>query len=101
MREDFPALRELPREEGDEPVVIERVFSEDMSPEEVAARVRAVVPDAELEVETAFGGPEDRFHFLSFPTIRSRGRVAGVFAFARALRPEVGAPDTNTRITGS
>ena len=101
MREDFPALRELPREEGDEPVVIELVFSEDMSPEEVAARVRAVVPDAELEVETAFGGPEDRFHFLSFPTIRSRGQEAEVFAFARALRPEVGATDANPVLTDS
>lgn len=101
MREDFPALRDLPREGDDEAVVIELVFSEDMAPDEVAARVRAVVPEAEFRVETAFGGPRDRFHFLTFPAIRSRGQEAEVFAFARALRPVVGAVDANPVLTDS
>ena len=101
MREDFPALRDLPREEGDEPVVIELVFSEDLSPGVVEERVRAVVPDAALDVETAFGGQRDRFHFVTFPDIRSRGQEPEVFAFARALRPEVGATDANPVLTDS
>lgn len=101
MREALAALRDLPREGDDEPIVIELVFAEDLTPDEVAARVRAAVPGAAITVETAFGGPSDRFHFLSLPAMRSRGQEAEVFAFARALRPEVGAEDANPVLTDS
>ena len=101
MREDLEALRDLPREGDDEPVVIELVFSEAMAPDLVADRVRAVVPGVEITVESAFGEDRDQFHFVTFPAIRSRGQEAEVFAFARALRPEVDAADANPVLTDS
>ncbi len=101
MLEDLEALRDLPREGDDEPVVIELVFSEAMAPDTVADRVRAVVPGVEITVESAFGGDRDQFHFVTFPAIRSRGQEAEVFAFARALRPEVDAADANPVLTDS
>ena len=101
MREEFAALRDLPREPDDDPVIIELVFAEDLTPDTVADRVREAVPDAEVTVESAFGQPTDRFHFATFPNLRARGQEPEVFAFARALRPGVGAADANPVLTDS
>lgn len=101
MREDFPALRDLPREGDDDPVVVELVFAEDLPPEEVEARVRALMPGQEVSARSAFAQERDRFHFVTFPAQRSRGQEAEVFALARALRPAVGAAEANPVLTDS
>ncbi len=101
MQEEFDALRGLPLQPGDDPVIVELVFAEDRSPEAVADQVRALLPGTELVVESAFGQPADRFHFVTFPGIAARGQEPEVFAFARALRRETGASDANPVLTDS
>ncbi|OYX44851.1 MAG: hypothetical protein B7Z02_03265 [Rhodobacterales bacterium 32-67-9] len=101
MQEAFEALRGHPLEPGDDPVTVELVFAEERTPDAVADQIRAALPGVEVEVDSAFGSPEDRFHFVTFPGIAARGQEPEVFAFARALRRETGATDANPVLADS
>lgn len=101
MQQEFAALRGHPLQPGDDPVIVELVFAENRAPDTVSDQVRAALPGAEVEVESAFGRPADRFHFVTFPGIAARGQEPEVFAFARALRQATGATDANPVLTDS
>jgi hypothetical protein len=105
LQDELMALRGGGDAAEAEPVKIELVLTADLPPETVAAAVSAAVPETESRVETAFGGPTDRFHFVTFPGTASRGREAEVFAFARRLLAEIapatGAVEANPVLTDS
>ncbi|WP_167853470.1 S8 family serine peptidase [Roseovarius aestuariivivens] len=82
-------------------LVIELVFDTPRSPENVAAQLAGILPDASAEVTSAFEQPEDLFHFIRFFGTTGQGDEALAFAFARALRPEMGAVEANPVLTDS
>lgn len=82
-------------------LTIELVFAEELSASEVGDAVARELPDAAARVSTAFGGETDRFFFVEFPFVRSRGREPEVFAFARAMRATLGATDANPVLSDS
>lgn len=85
----------------DEALVIELVFDAPLSPGDVAERLTALLPEARTEVTSAFDQPEDRYHFLRFFGTTGDGDAPLAFAFARALRPEMGATEANPVLSDS
>jgi len=103
LTDDLKALRpDNPVAEA-ETVKIELVLQSELPPAVVAAAIGAAVPGADVQVEAAFGGATDKFHFASFAGTQAAGQEAQVFAFARALRtaidPAIGVVETNPVLT--
>jgi hypothetical protein len=94
LRDDYSALAQATAA-GAAPVIVELVFAGSLAPDEVARRIAEALPDAPVEVASAFQRATDRFHFASFPAVTPADRVPRVFAFARALAAQVGASEGN------
>ncbi len=82
-------------QEDRDPLSVELVTAEPVSQDEMAARVRAALPDAVFSVEASFDPDSDRYHFVDFSDVDPHGQEAKVFEFARELRRSVGAQEAN------
>lgn len=105
LQDDLNVLREAGDAAEAEPVKIELVLTAELPPDVVLGAVAAAMPGADMQVESAFGGPTDRFHFVTFPGTTGSGNEARVFAFARdlltAIAPTTGAVEANPVLTDS
>jgi len=95
------SLRVALGNENFEPLIIELVFDQPLDPATLTERLRTAVANADITVETAFGGARDQFLFATFGRAMSEGREADAFAFSRALRVEIDAKEANPVLTDS
>lgn len=95
LKDLYAGLRAAGRPRVDQALEIELVFAEARTEDALREALVALLPESDPDVESAFGEDLDRFLFVSFPEIRATGQEAEVFAFARALRPAIGAEQAN------
>ncbi|MEW9920941.1 S8 family serine peptidase [Marimonas sp. MJW-29] len=81
--------------EGRDPLSVELVTAAPTTSEAMRARVAAALPDAAFDVEATFDAEEDRYFFVDFPDIDPHGQEIKVFEFARALRRDTDAQESN------
>ncbi|MHC9234799.1 S8 family peptidase [Pseudooceanicola sp. 502str34] len=93
--EAFSTLQRLPDLAADESLIVELVFDAPRPPQDLAAALTALLPEAAPLVTPAFEAEADRFFFVTFPGIPAEGQEPRVFAFARALKEALGASDAN------
>jgi len=101
LQDIHDALRAPDAPAPDHELIVELVFDKPITAPEVRAAIIAAIPDAFVEVETAFGGGMDRFHFARFGALSLQGREARAFQFARELRVATGAAEASPVLVDS
>ena len=81
--------------ENRDPLSIELVTAELTTQQDIAERVSAAMPDANVVVEAAFDAASDRYFFVDFADIDPLGQEAKAFEFARALKVATDVTEAN------
>ena len=82
-------------------LVLELVFDTLWRAPDVQTMLDQAVDGASPRVEAVFATEGDRFFFVTFPEGLSDGQEPAAFAFARALKAEIGASDVNVLLNDS